>query len=258
MATCCGCCQLCCPRCCPPKCDCFKCPPCHINCPQCCKCPPCCTCCKSCCKPCVGCFAACGCKFAFSEYQPGTAGRAGVKAVAGRDSYVEVKIEKVYMVDPVPCWRVTLMSADPLHSHPMARVAIKNKSLVDQKTPWVYVIDLSLENSGQEVFNLVASLRAAPTRQRLSLEHLPEEVTYTDAPVVFQSVVPQNARVNPLASTWQSSAVAFGGFGKHDAAEGEEGTDADATTADEEGAEGEEGKKRPDGPDEDSPAESKV
>ena len=94
------------------------------------------------------------------------------------------------MVDPVPCWRVTLMSADPLHSHPMARVAIKNKSLVDQKTPWVYVIDLSLENSGQEVFNLVASLRGAPTRQRLSLEHLPEEVTYTDAPLVFQSVVP--------------------------------------------------------------------
>ena len=140
----------------------------------------------------------------------------------------------------------------------MARVAIKNKSLVDQKTPWVYVIDLSLENSGQEVFNLVASLRGAPTRQRLSLEHLPEEVTYTDAPLVFQSVVPQNARVNPLAGRWQSSG-AFTGFGIHGSAEGEEGNDADTTTAAGGSAEDEEGQKRPDGAeDEDKPEDEKL
>ena len=187
----------CCKQNCPPACcrDCLQCPPkcceckcCKLCCPWC-GCPPQCTW-KTCCPPCLGGIACAAfwnwkAEGVFSQYMPGmsgtttipgkegVAGRKGVPAVADK---LEITIQKVYVIDPVPCWRLTLISKEPLHSHPTGRLAINHQDLQaeNEQTPWVYVIDLSLENEASKIYSLMGSLRAVPTRQPLLVAGLPE------------------------------------------------------------------------------------
>eukprot|EP00961_Rhodomonas_salina_P303014 3941061-Rhodomonas_salina.4 len=102
---------------------------------------------------------------------------------AREDKFLKGKpktIKGAWVIDPPPGWRLTISSMEPLHSFPQARKALNNHEHDDDPSPWVYVLDLALDNVAEDVFNFVASMRADATRQPFAFGGAPQVVTYTD------------------------------------------------------------------------------
>eukprot|EP00747_Dinoflagellata_sp_TGD_P158827 gnl/TRDRNA2_/TRDRNA2_177845_c0_seq3.p1 gnl/TRDRNA2_/TRDRNA2_177845_c0~~gnl/TRDRNA2_/TRDRNA2_177845_c0_seq3.p1 ORF type:complete len:575 (+),score=101.28 gnl/TRDRNA2_/TRDRNA2_177845_c0_seq3:79-1725(+) len=223
---CCKCCR--CDLCCKLLCDCCKC---KLNCKLCCKLPCCKLCCKCCKLPCCKCCCKLPCCKCFKCCQKEIDGDSDdevtvlvkpsqevmtdtrqevLKGQEAEDGYVKTTVERVFSVDPEPGWRLTLVSQSPLHVHPPARQAEKNQNDT-QQSPWFYIFDLSPHNSPENVFKVIASLRAAASREPLLIGGVPETVTYTDATTVLDAMLPANQKASMPASSPFAKPSMFGG-----------------------------------------------
>lgn len=107
----------------------------------------------------------------------------------GRPARPGMRIGGKYVIGAEPGWRLTITSMEAMHEAPLARKDIRNKDH-SQSSPWTYVLDFSLQNDAEDIYKLMASLRAEGTRKPFALEGVPQVVEYTQ-PLAMERVLPQ-------------------------------------------------------------------
>jgi len=137
-----------------------------------------------------------------------TVGREAV-TIAGTTTTTDEKTQTVYTImDKLPAWRLTITSKTALHDIPLRRTNFPDDTY---DSPWVYVVDLAIENSKEDMQRLIASLSAHPTRGRLTFAaNHTDEISSVSAPTNIPWKLPSSIRMPAMArkpTTDESKAI---------------------------------------------------